>query len=68
MRALIAPVAVYVDLMLRQQFFVAAGMVAMMMSIEDRDGLDLFLLDAAEHRFAFRWIDDRGLVGFLTDQ
>ena len=60
----VAPVAVYVDLVMRQQFFIAAGMVAMMMGIEDRDWLDFFLLDAAEHRFGFRRIDDGGLLVF----
>ena len=64
----VAFVAVNVGLVACQDSFVSAGMVAVMMGVENRAERDAFLLDFMESGFRLGRVDDRGRFGLLTNQ
>ena len=47
---------------------VATGVVTVMVGVEDRRKFDIFGFDFLEHRLGLGRIDDRRLVGLLTDE
>src|SRR5262249_29137489 len=65
--SLITLMTVDIEALFRQQPFVAAGMVSMMGSVENRCGFDFLGLDTPQNRSGFGGIDNPGGVGFLAD-
>src|ERR1044071_2276246 len=64
---LIAFVGVNFQRIFCEHSLVAAGMIAMMVSVQYCYRLEFFLFDPLQHRIGFGRIDDGALTGFLAD-
>ena len=64
---LIIAMTVHAHLVAREQRGISAGMVAMVMGVQDRAQVHVFPRNPVQHRLAFRGVDDRGLTGIFTD-